>query len=249
MKLLNLLKKKPVIRELVSKSFSKYGRSGGKIVVRHKQAGLYTNWHMYDNHWLVWNMPAVVVAFERDRRVRAYLALLAYPLGVLSYVRARAGQTIGDVVVNGWNVPVRRGNGLPLASIPLNIKISSIESYPGSGAKYVIAPGTFARIFSRTQEWATIILPNGTTKSLDVNCMAVVGRVSNVRWSRLRLRKAGQSRWMGKRPIVRGVAKNPVDHPHGGGKGKKSKNTVPEPPWGRLGARKKRIKKDVKKKI
>jgi large subunit ribosomal protein L2 len=158
----------------------------------------------------------------------------------MTYIRACAGQTVGDTVLAAWDAPIEVGNALPLKNIPLNVKVSCIESRPGSGGVYALAPGTFGKILAKNNLFCKIALASGSIKFLDVNCFATVGRVSNLRWRLFKLRKAGDSRSFGVRPKVRGVAKNPVDHPHGGGKGKKSKNAVPEPPWGRRQKKKKR---------
>lgn len=217
-----------------------YGRARGKIVMRHRVTGMYTNEHLLDRVKLIWNLPGLVVGFERNRIVKTYLALVAYPVGVFAYVSACAGQKIGDRVLTGWCVPLKIGNSLPLSEIPLNIKINSLEAVPGSGATYVRSPGCWALILAKNNLLAKILFKNGTIKFFDLNCLATIGRVSNIHWKSFKLRKAGQRFHFGGRPRVRGVAKNPVDHPHGGGKGKKSKNSVPESPWGRLGARKKK---------
>lgn len=236
----NWLLKRPLIKALVRKRISACGRSRGKIVTRHKRQGYYSNVHLIDRYRLIWNLPGIIVSFERNRTMRTYLALVAYPIGIFCYIRACAGQSIGDKVLNAWTVPIKAGNCMPLLNIPLNIKINSIESRPGSGAIYSMVPGSWAKIIAKGEHYAKVTLMSGKIKFLDLNCLAVIGRVSNVRWHIFRLKKAGQTINFGRRPKVRGVAKNPVDHPHGGGKGKKSKNAAPEAPWGRRGKRKKK---------
>lgn len=188
-------------------------------------------------------MAGVIIAFERNKSIKSYIALICYPNGIFVYSVACAGLGIGDRVIAGWNVPPVVGNCLPLRNIPLNIKISLIESFPGSGLFIVRSPGNWAVILLKTNKYASIVFRTGKSRRFNLDCLATIGRVSNIRWRKHKLRKAGQRRNLGRRPWVRGVAQNPVDHPHGGGKGKKSKNAVPEGPWGRLGARKKRTRK------
>lgn len=242
---INWLSKAPIVKELITRGTSAIGKSRGKIVVRHRARGLYANVHLLNRFWLIWNIPGIIVGFERNKFVRSYLALVSFPFGILTYVRAVAGQSIGDKVLSGWDIPPTTGNGLPLHSIPLNIKICCIESYPGSGPKYMMAPGNWGRIAAKTNFYARVVFRGGQSKNFNLFCMAIIGRVSNVKWRLRKVRNAGHTRLLGRRPRVRGVAKNPVDHPHGGGKGKKSKNAVPESPWGRLGARKKKTRKCI----
>lgn len=241
------LSKTSLIGCLTTKRKAVYGKAFGKIVIRRRSAGRYNKIHYLNNKKLIWNLPGVIVGFERNRTVKSYLSLVCYPNGIFAYNVACAGQTIGDSVLVGWNVPSVIGNSLPLQNIPLNIKINSIESAPGSGSSVVRAPGNWAMILSKTDKIAMVIFRGGRTKEFHLDCLATIGRVANIQWNKYKLKKAGQSRNLGRRPWVRGVAQNPIDHPHGGGKGKKSKNAVPEGPWGRLGARKKKIKSWVKK--
>jgi large subunit ribosomal protein L2 len=129
---------------------------------------------------------------------------------------------------------------MPLVNIPLNLKIHCIEAYPGSGAVYIRAGGNWAIIVAKNAYTVQVLFRNGLKKAFSPYCLGVLGRVSNIHKQKKIFKKAGDARNFGIRPSVRGVAMNPVDHPHGGGKGKKSKNTVPEAPWGRLGPRKKK---------
>lgn len=181
-----------------------------------------------------------MIALEKNGAVSPFLALVAYPLGVLTYVVACAGQTVGTKILSGWDIPVKSGNSLPLTKIPLNIKINSLEATPGSGSVYIRTAGNWAIILAKKQNLAKIVFKNGKVKFFNLNCLATVGRVSNTHKGGKKLRKAGDTKRIGRRPKVRGVAKNPVDHPHGGGKGKKSKNPHPSSPWGTPNKKKKK---------
>lgn len=222
------------MNELTSPYRSSYGRSRGKIVLRHRRAPFFIKIHNLDNFRVLWNVYGLVVGLEKNLATQTYVALVSYPVGIMSYIVAVAGLSIGDRFINGWKPPVLRGNSMPLLNIPLNTKICWIESYPGSGAKFVKSPGGWATVHSKDEILAKIVFRTGVVKFLKLGCLAVLGSVSNSRKKLRRLRKAGDAYKLGRRPHVRGVAKNPVDHPHGGGKGKKSKNTVPEAPWGRF---------------
>jgi large subunit ribosomal protein L2 len=201
-------------------------------VVRHKSRGFYKNYYLLHRNFLLWNTPGMIIALELNSTTNTYVSLIAYPFGILNYVPAVSGHLVGGTILNSWRAPIKLGNSLPLENIPLNIKINSLEGRPGSGAIYVRAPGNWALIVAKKQNLAKILFKNGRVKFLHTDCFATIGRVSNPRWRFKKLFKAGDSRNLGKRPAVRGVAKNAVDHPHGGGKGKKSKNAVPEAPWG-----------------
>lgn len=243
MKIKTWLSRRVIIKELLSSYRSSYGRARGRIVLRHRRAPFFTKVHNLDNFRVLWNIYGLVVGLEKNLCTQTYVALISYPIGVISYIPAVAGLSIGDRLITGWRPPIYPGNSMPLINIPLNTRICRIESYPGSGARFVKSPGGWAVVHSKHQQLAKVVFRNGAVKFLKLSCLALLGSVSNSRKKLRRLRKAGDSYKLGRRPQVRGVAKNPVDHPHGGGKGKKSKNAVPEAPWGRFWKRKKR---DVK---
>lgn len=237
--------KKPSIKELTSKRVSALGRSRGKIVVRHKETGLYQNTYFVDWCYIIWNIPGVILAKEQNAKTGTFLWLVGYPIGVISYKIGVGGKSVGDLVLTGWNITASTGNSLPLLRIPLNVKISLIESYPGSGAIYVRSAGNWAVIVAKKASLAKVFFRNGNTKYINMNSMATVGRVTNMKKIQRKFKKAGDLRARGYRPRVRGVAKNAADHPHGGGKGKKSKNSPPEPPWGRKYIKKKKRDKRI----
>lgn len=168
--------------------------------------------------------------------------MISYPFGVLQYIIAPVGLKPGAIIYNGLNV-FTLGSCLFLKDIPFNIKIHNIESYPNSGAIFIRSAGTWAKILEKTEKYVLILFKNGTKKKINPNCTACIGQVSNIMHkSKSKLRNAGHSRRLGIRPSVRGVAMNPVDHPHGGGRGKNSPknpnyNFVRKLPKGRRTAR------------
>ncbi|SNC75618.1 LSU ribosomal protein L2P [Hymenobacter gelipurpurascens] len=167
-------------------------------------------------------VPATVKTIEYDPNRTARIALLSYADGEKRYIIAPAGVTVGATVVSGTGVAPEVGNALPLREIPLGTIVHNIELMPGNGAAMARSAGTYAQLVAREDKYATLKLPSGEMRMVLVTCMATVGTVSNGDHMNVRLGKAGRNRWLGRRPRVRGVAMNPVDHPMGGGEGKSS---------------------------
>ncbi|MET4105390.1 50S ribosomal protein L2 [Hymenobacter sp. UYP22] len=167
-------------------------------------------------------VPATVKTIEYDPNRTARIALLQYADGEKRYIIAPAGVTVGANVVSGSGVAPEVGNALPLREIPLGTIVHNIELMPGNGAAMARSAGTYAQLVAREDKYATLKLPSGEMRMVLVTCMATVGTVSNGDHMNVRLGKAGRNRWLGRRPRVRGVAMNPVDHPMGGGEGKSS---------------------------
>ncbi|GGG29633.1 50S ribosomal protein L2 [Hymenobacter glacieicola] len=167
-------------------------------------------------------VPATVKTIEYDPNRTARIALLQYADGEKRYIIAPAGLTVGASVVSGSGVAPEVGNALPLREIPLGTIVHNIELMPGNGAAMARSAGTYAQLVAREDKYATLKLPSGEMRMVLVTCMATVGTVSNGDHMNVRLGKAGRNRWLGRRPRVRGVAMNPVDHPMGGGEGKSS---------------------------
>lgn len=209
---------------LTYKIVSKFGRSRGKICSKHRGGGLKKKMKIIDYTRNLWNVPAFVLSLEKTKTNSPYLALLLYPIGILTYIIAPKDIKIGSKIFSGDVIPISVGNNTYLKNIPLNLKIHNIESYPNSGAKYIKSAGLWAKIIDKSATHAFVIFKNNTIKKLSIFCTATIGEVSNSSYfSSKLLYKAGQTRkLLNKRPKVRGVAKNPVDHPHGGGNGKKS---------------------------
>ncbi|RFP66999.1 50S ribosomal protein L2 [Hymenobacter lapidiphilus] len=168
------------------------------------------------------SVPATVKTIEYDPNRTARIALLQYADGEKRYIIAPAGLAVGTVIVSGTGVAPEVGNALPLREIPLGTIVHAIELQPGAGAAMARSAGTYAQLVAREDRYATLKLPSGEMRMVLVTCIATVGTVSNGDHMNVRLGKAGRNRWLGRRPRVRGVAMNPVDHPMGGGEGKSS---------------------------
>jgi large subunit ribosomal protein L2 len=212
-------------------------RSGGRNVNGHV-----TSWHRGGGHKRRYrsidfrrekfDIPAKVAAIEYDPNRSANIALLHYKDGEKRYIIAPAGLKLGDLLVSGENAEIRTGNALPLSRIPLGSVIHAVEMRPGKGAQLVRAAGLGAQLMAREGDYATLRMPSGEHRLVHVRCMATLGQVGNADHENRSIGKAGRSRWMGKRPNVRAVAMNPVDHPMGGGEGKSSGGRHPCTPWG-----------------
>lgn len=182
-------------------------------------------------------VPAKVTAIEYDPCRSARLALLEYPDGEKRYILAPLGLQVGATVTSGPNAPAEVGNALPLKAIPAGLQIHNIELIPGRGGQLVRGAGAAATLMSRDESYALVRLPSGEIRKIHENCYATIGQVGNLDWENVVLGKAGRSRHLGIRPITRGVARNPVDHPNGGGAGKSKSGggwQHPTSPWGLL---------------
>ena len=176
---------------------------------------------------------ATVERIEYDPNRTAFIALIKYEDGELAYILAPQRLAVGDKVVSGKLVDVKPGNAMPLASIPVGTIVHNVELKPGKGGQVARSAGAYAQIVGRDQGYTTVRLQSGEQRRILGTCMASIGAVSNQDHGNINLGKAGRSRWMGRRPHVRGVAMNPVDHPHGGGEGRTSGGRHPVTPWGK----------------
>jgi large subunit ribosomal protein L2 len=177
-------------------------------------------------------IPGTVKTIEYDPNRTAFIALVAYKDGERRYILAPDGLSVGDTVISGPGSPVKPGNALPLKEIPEGFPIHNLEMIPGRGGQMVRSAGTSATILSKEEDRVHVQLPSGEVRIFDGRCYATVGAVSNPDHEKVVIGKAGRMRHMGRRPNVRGVAMNPVDHPHGGGEGR-TKGKVPKTPWGK----------------
>jgi large subunit ribosomal protein L2 len=178
-------------------------------------------------------VPAKVAAIEYDPNRSANIALLHYADGEKRYILAPNELKLGDTLMAGTGAEIRPGNCLRLSEIPLGTVVHAIELKPGKGAQIVRSAGAGAQLMAREGSYATLRLPSHEMRMIHVNCIATVGQVGNLEHENQRIGKAGRSRWKGKRPNVRGVAMNPVDHPMGGGEGRSSGGRHPCTPWGK----------------
>ena len=230
-----LSKKRPE-RQLTVKKHSKKGRNCyGRITSRRRGGGHKRNYRIIDFRRDKLDIPAKVQAIEYDPNRTANLALLAYADGEKRYILAPRGLSVGDTVISASErVDFTVGFSMPLAVIPPATKIHAIELHPGRGAQIARSAGQAAQLISLDGERATVKMPSGETRYLSARCRATIGEVGNHEHQNQSLGKAGRSRWLGRRPRVRGVAMNPVDHPMGGGEGRTSGGGQPQSPWGQL---------------
>jgi len=223
-------------KSLVVTKKSTAGRNNqGKITVRFRGGGHKRKYRIIDFKRDKDGIPAKVAAIEYDPNRTAFIALLHYADGEKRYIIAPEGLKVGDEVMSGPDAPIKVGNALQLKDIPVGTVIHNIELYPGRGGQLVRAAGTWAQYMGKdeTGKYAIIKLPSGEIRKINLKCKATIGRVSNPDNENISLGKAGRSRWLGRRPHVRGSAMNAVDHPHGGGKGKAPiGHPAPLSPWG-----------------
>ncbi len=203
----------------------------GRITVRFRGGGHKRRYRIIDFKRDKIGVPAKVAAVEYDPNRSARIALLCYVDGEKRYILAPLGLQVGDTVMAGAGAEIRPGNALPLREIPLGTFIHNLELLPGKGGQLVRSAGVYAQLMAKEGEYAHVRLPSGEIRLFPQDCMATVGQVGNVDHENVDLGKAGRSRWLGKRPHVRGTAMNPVDHPHGGGEGR-TKGRHPVSPWG-----------------
>jgi large subunit ribosomal protein L2 len=218
---------------LTSKKRASGRNNLGKMTVRHRGGGHKRHYRIVDFKRDKFGVPGKVVTIEYDPNRSARIALINYVDGEKRYIIAPAGLQMGQTIVSGPESDILTGNALPIKNIPLGTQIHNIELKPGKGGQMARSAGSFAQLVAKDGEAAQLRLPSGEIRIVSVNCMATVGQVGNVEHENVSLGKAGRSRWMGKRPAVRGVAMNPVDHPHGGGEGKTSGGRNPVTPWGK----------------
>ncbi|PYR77051.1 MAG: 50S ribosomal protein L2 [Acidobacteria bacterium] len=177
-------------------------------------------------------IPAKVSTIEYDPNRSARIALVSYADGEKRYILQPIGLKVGDTIVAGQNVDILPGNALPLKNIPLGTMVHNVELRPGGGGQVARSAGSGVQVVAKEGEYVTVKMPSGELRKIQLECLATIGQVGNVDHENVSIGKAGRSRWLGKRPHVRGVAMNPVDHPLGGGEGKTSGGRHPVSPWG-----------------
>ena len=217
---------------LAAKSKTGGRNNAGRITTRHRGGGHKQHYRLVDFKRRKDGIPAVVERLEYDPNRTANIALLKYKDGERSYILAPRGVSAGDQLMSGSGAPIRPGNAMPLRNIPVGSVIHCVELKPGKGAQMVRSAGGSAQLVAREGSHATLRLRSGEMRRVLVECRATLGEVGNSEHSLRSLGKAGAKRWRGVRPTVRGVAMNPVDHPHGGGEGKTSGGRHPVSPWG-----------------
>jgi large subunit ribosomal protein L2 len=227
-----LYKGRPV-KDLTEGVRKQGGRNNlGRITTRHQGGGHKRRYRMVDFKRRKFDVPGVVERLEYDPNRTAFIALVRYKDGDLSYILAPQRLKAGDEVVAGDRVDIKPGNALPMANIPVGTIIYNVEMKPGAGGKLARAAGTFAQLIGKDQGYAQLRLSSGELRTVRIECMASIGAVSNPDNQNVKIGKAGRTRWMGIRPTVRGTAMNPIDHPHGGGEGRTKGGRHPVTPWG-----------------
>ena len=216
-------------------SLSKSGgrNNRGRMTMRRRGGGHKRRYRVIDFRRDKPEVPGRVATIEYDPNRSAFIALIIYRDGDKRYILAPQQLAVGDVVSSGPEAPIRVGNSLPLSRIPVGTTVHNVELNPGQGARLARSAGTGIQIMGRDENRAQLKLPSGEIREVRVECRATIGQVGNADHGNIVLGKAGRSRWLGRRPKVRGVVMNPVDHPHGGGEGKSSGGRHPVTPWGK----------------
>jgi large subunit ribosomal protein L2 len=239
----NLTDRKPE-KSLTRKATRKAGRSHGKISVRHQGGGHKQSYRLVDFKMDKFDIPAKIVSIEKDPNRSSLIALAVYNDGEKRYVLATQNMKAGSEIITSENAFAKEGNRAKIKNIPVGTVISNIEMFPGKGGQIVRSAGGGASIMSIDEKIAQLKLPSGEIRIVDIECYGTIGQVSNFEHNAIRIGKAGKSRWLNRRPGVRGTAMNPVDHPHGGGEGRQPIGLKhPKTPWGKPALGKKTRKK------
>ena len=221
------------LQSLIEPQIRGSGRNNlGHITTRHKGGGHKQHYRIVDFRRNKDGIPARVERIEYDPNRSAHIALLCYADGERRYILAPRDVTIGTTLQSGSEAPIRAGNTLPIRNIPVGSTIHAIEMMPGKGAQIARSAGASAQLLAREGTYAQVRLRSGEIRRVHIECRATLGEVGNEEHNLRQVGKAGATRWKGIRPTVRGVAMNPVDHPHGGGEGKTGEGRVPVNPWG-----------------
>ena len=228
-----LWKGKPV-KKLTEGLTKKAGRNNtGRITARRRGGGHKRSYRMVDFKRRKFDVVGTVERLEYDPNRTAFIALITYEDGEQAYILAPQRLGVGDTVVAGERTDVKPGNAMPLKNVPIGTIVHNIEMKPGMGGQIARSAGTYVQLVGRDGSYALMRLSSGEVRMVRGECMATIGAVSNPDQANIKLGKAGRKRWLGKRPSVRGVAMNPIDHPHGGGEGRTSGGRHPVTPWGK----------------
>lgn len=221
-------------KPLLSSLNYKAGRgAGGSISVRRKGGRVKRKYRIIDFKRKKQNIPAVVKTIEYDPNRSCFVALICYKDGEYSYILAPKGIQLGDTVVSGENVEVKIGNAMPLEKVPPGTSVHNIELHKGKGGQFARSAGAFATVSAKDGAYVSLKMPSKEVRKVHKDCYATIGVVGNQDHNLVSIGKAGRNRWLGKRPKVRGVVMNPIDHPHGGGEGRTSGGRHPVTPWGK----------------
>lgn len=226
---------KASVRSLLVKIPATAGRNNnGRITSRHKEAGAKKLYRIIDFKRKKYDIPAKVEAIEYDPNRNCRIALLSYAYGEKRYIIQPSGLKVGDVVASAeTGLDIKPGNAMKLKNIPVGTIVHNIELKPGKGAQMARSAGGYAQLMGKEEKYVILRLPSGEMRQVLAECMATIGVVGNEDWANVTIGKAGRNRYRGIRPQTRGSAMNPVDHPHGGGEGKKNSGRHPVTPWGK----------------
>ena len=212
----------------------KGGRNNtGRITVRRRGGGHKRRYRIIDYKRDKFGINGKVATIEYDPNRSAYISLVHYDDGEKRYILSPLDISVGTIIVSGDKVPLKIGNALLLSNIPTGLFVHNVELIPGKGGQMVRTAGAYAQVMAHDNGYTTLKLPSGEVRLVSDQCMATIGQVGNRAFEQIVSGKAGRSRWLGRRPKVRGVVMNPVDHPHGGGEGKTSGGRHPVSPWGK----------------
>lgn len=242
----DLTKKKPERRLTVGKKYFAGRNNRGLITLRGRGGGHKKKYRIIDFHRKSTTVKSKVASIEYDPNRNARIALLHYENGVKKYILCPRSLKVGMSVSSGVKVPLEVGNSMPLMSIPLGSSVHNVELTLGKGGQIARAAGTYAQIIAKDKDLVTLKLPSNEVRLVSKNCYATLGQVGNIDHINMTLGKAGRKRWLGRRPKVRGVVMNPIDHPHGGGEGRSPIGRAkPVTPWGKpaLGIKTRKITK------
>jgi large subunit ribosomal protein L2 len=221
-------------RSLLEKKVSTAGRNNqGRMTSRHRGGGVKRRYRVIDFKRDKFGVPAKVFSIEYDPNRSARIALLHYLDGAKRYILAPQGLKVGDMVMSGPEAEIRVGNAMPLRNVPTGSVIHNIELRAGRGGQIVRSAGVAAQLMAKEGDYAVVRLPSGEQRLIHLACMATLGQVGNLEHENIKIGKAGRSRYLGRRPHVRGSVMNPVDHPHGGGEGRAPRGGQPQTPWGK----------------
>lgn len=240
-----LTKTKPE-KSLTSGFKRRKGRAtSGRITTRHKGGGNKRLYRHIDFKQNKFDIPAKVTSLEYDPNRSAFIALLTYADGEKRYVIAEKNMKVGDKVITSKDAPLKEGNRLPLSKIPVGFTVYNVELEPNKGGQIIRSAGASAQVMAQEGGYTNLLMPSKEIRKFQDSCLATIGVVSNIEHSLVTKGKAGRSRWVGKRPAVRGSAMNPVDHPHGGGEGRQGIGMkYPKTPWGKHALGRKTRKKN-----
>ena len=230
----SVLTKKAPEKSLLAPLKSKGGRNNnGRITMRRRGGGHKRRYRLVDFKRDKNGVPAKIVSIEYDPNRSAFISLLNYADGEKRYILTPNGIKVGDKVVSGEDASIHVGNALPLDKIPTGVFVHNIEMTRGKGGQIARSAGAYAQLMAKEGDKVLLRMPSGEVRKVRKECYATIGQISNIDHGNVKIGKAGRSRWLGRRPKVRGVVMNPVDHPHGGGEGRTSGGRHPVTPWGK----------------